>query len=54
MLQPFDYKDPAENKRHKFLVQSILPKEDMTTVDVEAYVSQFFCHFYFFWIGYII
>ena len=39
MLQPFDYKDTAENKRHKFLVQSILPKEDMSTVDVEAYVS---------------
>jgi len=37
MLQPFDYKDPAENKKHKFLVQSIIPKDDLNANDVEAF-----------------
>lgn len=37
MLQPFDYKDPAENKKHKFLVQSIIPKDDLAANDVEAF-----------------
>jgi len=36
MLQPFDYKDAAENKRHKFLVQSILPTEEIAPNDIEA------------------
>lgn len=39
MLQPFDYKDAAENKRHKFLVQSILPTEEIAPNDIEALVS---------------
>lgn len=37
MLQPFDYKDSAENKRHKFLVQSIIPKEEIAPNDVETF-----------------
>jgi len=37
MLQPFDYKDSAENKRHKFLVQSIIPKDELQAADVEAF-----------------
>lgn len=37
MLQPFDYKDSNENKRHKFLVQSIIPKEDIALNDVESF-----------------
>jgi len=39
MLQPFDYKDENENKRHKFLVQSVIPTgeiADITPGDVEA------------------
>jgi len=39
MLQPFDYKDPNENKRHKFLVQSVVPTGDIADIapgDVEA------------------
>lgn len=39
MLQPFDYKDSAENKRHKFLVQSIIPKEEIQPQDVESFVG---------------
>lgn len=37
MLQPFDYKDPSENKRHKFLVQSVILKESIPEADVEPY-----------------
>lgn len=37
MLQPFDYQDSAENKRHKFLVQSILPKQQINLADVESF-----------------
>jgi len=39
MLQPFDYKDPNENKRHKFLVQSVIPTGEIADIapgDVEA------------------
>lgn len=36
MLQPFDYKDPSENKRHKFLVQSIIPTEEIKASEVEG------------------
>lgn len=39
MLQPFEYKDPNENKRHKFLVQSVVPTgeiADISAGDVEA------------------
>lgn len=39
MLQPFDYKDPNENKRHKFLVQSVVPTGEIAEIsaaDVEA------------------
>jgi len=39
MLQPFDYKDPNENKRHKFLVQSVVPTGEIADIapgDVEA------------------
>lgn len=36
MLQPFDYKDPTENRRHKFLVQSAIPTEEILPSDVEA------------------
>jgi len=39
MLQPFDYKDPNENKRHKFLVQSVIPTEEIADIapsDVES------------------
>lgn len=41
MLQPFDYKDPNENKRHKFLVQSVIPTEEIADIapsDVESLV----------------
>jgi len=37
MLQPFDYKDSAENKRHKFLVQSVILKEPIAEEDVEGF-----------------
>ena len=40
MLQPFDYKDPSENKRHKFLVQSVILKESIPDADIEPYVSE--------------
>jgi len=39
MLQPFDYKDENENKRHKFLVQSVIPTGDIADIqpgDVES------------------
>lgn len=39
MLQPFDYKDENENKRHKFLVQSVVPTGDIENIqpgDVEG------------------
>lgn len=36
MLQPFDYKDSAENKRHKFLVQSVIPTSEIAPDDVEG------------------
>lgn len=36
MLQPFDYEDSNENKRHKFLVQSIFPGDEVGAADVEA------------------
>lgn len=35
MLQPFDYQDSNENKRHKFLVQSIYSPPDIATSEVE-------------------
>lgn len=38
MLQPFDYKDSTENKRHKFLVQSVIPTGEVTPEDVEGLV----------------
>lgn len=41
MLQPFDYKDPSENKRHKFLVQSVILKEQIPDAEVEPFVSLF-------------
>jgi hypothetical protein len=34
MLQPFDYKDENENKRHKFLVQSVIPTGDIADIQV--------------------
>jgi len=37
MLQPFDYKDPSENKRHKFLVQSVILKETIPEDEVEPF-----------------
>ena len=55
MLQPFDYKDPNENKRHKFLVQSVVPTgeiADIAPCDVEALVGIVF-NFWFkycFWL----
>ncbi|XP_065676107.1 vesicle-associated membrane protein-associated protein B-like [Hydra vulgaris] len=36
MLQPFDSKDSAEVRKHKFLVQSIFPTDDVAASDVEA------------------
>jgi len=35
MLQPFDYQDANENKRHKFLVQSIYSPGDVAASEVE-------------------
>jgi len=37
MLQPFDYKDSAENKRHKFLVQSVILKDPIAEEEVEGF-----------------
>ena len=47
MLQPFDYKDPSENKRHKFLVQSVILKETIPDDEIEPFVSlKFYIFFY--------
>ena len=34
MLQPFDYADTSENRRHKFLVQAIFPDDTVTAAEV--------------------
>lgn len=44
MLQPFEY-DAAENKRHKFMVQTMVVSND--TQDIEHMVSKLFTENFF-------